>query len=468
MKRIFATILCFVMIFCCVPYAMAETVIQIGTAAEFDAIRNDLTADYCLTADITLEEDFVPFGEFSGTLDGNGFTVFGLTMSIAPDYSDDNAGMVGLFQKLTGTVKNLRLFDVDIDYTVSTNEEVVVTWNYVGAIAGRNFAGTIENCAVYGDISATISGLSRLEMGGIVGYNSGTVVDCASYVNISASRDAEVWTAVGGLVGHAEDNVITATDSVILDCYSLATVALTNTAASTEGAMVGALVGRQTGATISDAYYLDNNTAAFGAQINDTVTNIVAVSAAEALIVDTFTALDTTDTWRMGAKRLVLSSFECFDLNKDLACDACGDVTACAHVPSEEPVVEIAPTCNTDGVANIVCAICGEVLQTGVILPATGHVASGVWVETIAPTYEAEGQEVQYCTVCGEIAESRPVDKLVQVGPDENALYNMRFNAATLSLMNNLAINFKVPADKIPEGFTNPYAKFIIGDQEYI
>ena len=129
----------------------------------------------------------------------------------------------------------------------------------------------------------------------------------------------------------------------------------------------------------------------------------------------------------------------------------------------------VAATCTTAGkTEGKHCSVCGEVTVAQNDVDALGHTASGVWVETIAPTYEAEGLEVQYCTVCGEIAESRPVDKLVQVGPDENALYNMRFNGATLSLMNNLAINFKVPADKIPEGFTNPYAKFIIGDQEYI
>ena len=118
-----------------------------------------------LTADINLSgHNWEPFGSgscsscsFSGTFDGQGHTITGLTLGAFP-YEN-----VGLFGHVTGTVKNV-VINGSVTGSGATN---------LGGIAGNLDGGTIYNCMVQG----TPTGGTNL--GALVGnITSGTVENC--------------------------------------------------------------------------------------------------------------------------------------------------------------------------------------------------------------------------------------------------------------------------------------------------
>ena len=156
----------------------------ITTPEQFNAIRNDLSAHYILGADIDLSvygagEGWQPVGSsespFTGSLDGEGYTIYGLYINRpTTDY-------VGLFG-CTGSgseIRNLNLSGVN------------VTGNsYVGSLVGLN-QGVITGCTAGG----TVTG--RYDAGGLVGRNSlsGSSIT-GSYVNCNHNHPYNGWFAL--------------------------------------------------------------------------------------------------------------------------------------------------------------------------------------------------------------------------------------------------------------------------------
>ena len=122
------------------------------------------------------------YENFSGTFDGNGHTISNLKIgSLGSNYS-----YLGLFGNNTGTIKNLNLEITNINTNVDHNA-------FVGGIAAVN-SGTIDNCRVSGNITATGG-----TVGGIVGnLDEGKIINSYSDVNISGEA-----TTVGGIIGSA-------------------------------------------------------------------------------------------------------------------------------------------------------------------------------------------------------------------------------------------------------------------------
>ncbi|MDK2040840.1 two-partner secretion domain-containing protein [Aliarcobacter butzleri] len=115
------------------------------------------------------------FSEFTGTFDGNGFTISDLFIDRL--YQDN----IGLFGYISGsTIKNIGLVNVNI-----------AGYSYVGGLVGFNYGGTIQNSYVTGVL---ISNLAYI--GGLVGANEGTIDN--SYANVNVSGDFDV----GGLIGN--------------------------------------------------------------------------------------------------------------------------------------------------------------------------------------------------------------------------------------------------------------------------
>ena len=134
----------------------------------------DANGLYRLTEDNTYTSENKPgVTTFSGTLDGNGHTISGLT---AP-----------LFSTLDGaTVRNLTLDNVNI--TTGTN---------VGAVCGEATGNTrIYNCGILATNSSSVGGSNYV--GGIVGLLDGSarVINCYSYANITNG------TVKAGIVGY--------------------------------------------------------------------------------------------------------------------------------------------------------------------------------------------------------------------------------------------------------------------------
>ncbi|MBN1534429.1 MAG: hypothetical protein JXA20_17275 [Spirochaetes bacterium] len=231
-----------------------EGAVCIYTAADLDAVRNDLSAWYVLMRDVDISgysnwDSIGEFGNnFTGTFDGNGHSVTGLTITTS-------SSNIGLFGRVAGMVANL---------SVSGN---VAAGSYAGILAGMNF-GTITRCSV----SGTISG--KTFVGGLVGQNnnSTTIEECHSSAAVTT-----IGSSAGGLVG---DNW----NSSIIDCYATGPVTGTNTIGGLAGAnggskgnitncfsigsvvssdpysssTVGGLVGNNT-ATVTSSYYTDDD-----------------------------------------------------------------------------------------------------------------------------------------------------------------------------------------------------------------
>lgn len=150
-----------------------------------------------LTADIDLKGiDWTPIGKddnkaYTGTFDGNGKTITGLTVNQTRNY----VGLIGCIGS-DGTVKNVKLENVNI-----TGDGY-----FVGGVAGTNY-GTIENCSVDGTLTN-----NRHYLGGVVGNNYGSIIGCSSSGTITGTSPN-----VGGIGGQSVGGTIMA-------CYSVANI----------------------------------------------------------------------------------------------------------------------------------------------------------------------------------------------------------------------------------------------------
>ena len=213
--------------------ALAEG--TVSSAKEFAAMEPD--GNYQLTADITVTapygNDITGFTGFSGTFDGNGYTV---TLDITASTAN-----VGLFSKLAGgaVVKNVK-----VDGTVSGTEGVA-------GIAAQANGATISGCINCAIISAT-----GRYVGGIVGkLRGGTVENCYNTGAISSSRDRK-GVNLGGIAGYIDSN------GSVKNCYNSGA-----TSATADTSNYAAIAGWCDNSTVTNCYYLDT-TASAGANGN--------------------------------------------------------------------------------------------------------------------------------------------------------------------------------------------------------
>ena len=208
---------------------------------------------------LTGTNNWTPIGTgaapYTGAFDGGKHTISGLSVSS----SDDYAGLFGYIGE-KGKVQNLTL---DSPTVSSTNAD-----GYVGAVAGYNNGGTIENCHVTG--SGAIIGY--YSAGGVVGWNCDTVTDCSFTGNVQgtyaggvvgvnystvtacyATGDVTGNTYVGGVVGW-NDYKVTA-------CYATGTVTSTS---GTAGGVVGLNY-----STVTACYWSGSQTQGIGENKND-------------------------------------------------------------------------------------------------------------------------------------------------------------------------------------------------------
>jgi hypothetical protein len=152
----------------------------------------DLDSDYKLMNDIDASDSeaenegagWIPIGRlsgsFTGTFDGQGYTISNLYM----DESDyDGAGFFGSLS--SATIQNLRLVGMDIlsDYVA-------------GGLAGYSTNSTITNCSCSGSVEERAGGDNFI--GGLVGQMSGgQMARCYSAVNVIG-----VSQYAGGLFGY--------------------------------------------------------------------------------------------------------------------------------------------------------------------------------------------------------------------------------------------------------------------------
>ena len=174
-------------------YAWRDYAMDINTD-----IKSDINVK--LMADIIMPEpedgqdgNWIPFGTlenyylpFSGTFDGNGYSIKNLKISMPNKYG-------GFFASANGsTIKNLHIENCDI----KGGEKV-------GAIVGDDYRSKIEGCSVSGYVEG--GGI----VGGIIGdASTSTVKGCCNSSNLKGTGD------IGGIVG-----MVSGSSSVIA-CYN--------------------------------------------------------------------------------------------------------------------------------------------------------------------------------------------------------------------------------------------------------
>ena len=241
-----------------------------GLLAWNEAAQKDRSINCTLTADIDLTgKDWTPIGtnfynSYTGTFDGGGHTIKGLTVTTNDQY-------VGLFGRLgkAGTVKNVVMEGVQI----TSNHSL----GYAGGVAGFSWGGTIENCSVSGSVSGTVSvggvvgiqweasitGCSSsatvkgmVQVGGVAGEtNSGaTMAACYATGNVTIEIDPIDNILGGGLVGFNAG-------SSVLACYATGNV--TSTGSSTGNVYIGGFLGGNY-TTVTACYWKNNHEQGIG------------------------------------------------------------------------------------------------------------------------------------------------------------------------------------------------------------
>ena len=241
-----------------------------GLLAWNEAAQKDRSINCTLTADIDLTgKDWSPIGtnfynSYTGTFDGGGHTIMGLTVTTNDQY-------VGLFGRLgkAGTVKNVVMDGIQI----TCNHRL----GYAGGVAGFSWGGTIENCSVSGSVSGTIcaggvvgiqweasiTGCSSsatvkgmVQVGGVAGEtNSGaTMAACYATGNVTIEIDPINNILGGGLVGFNAG-------SSVLACYATGNV--TSTGSSTGNVSIGGFLGG-TYTTVTAGYWKNNHEQGIG------------------------------------------------------------------------------------------------------------------------------------------------------------------------------------------------------------
>ena len=248
--------------------AVAQT--PITTIEQLNNVRNDLTGSYVLMNDLDFADGpiayrpqstsdatvagpaadatnagFAPIWDsptqFTGTFDGNGFTISNLYINRT---STNNIGLFGVVGS-GGEVKNVGLVDAyvkgnnPVGGLVGNNVEGTITNSYTtgnvsgttttGGLTGQNFNGTIRNCFA----TATVTGTTNT--GGLVGENfGGTITNCYTTGNASGTN------TLGGLVG------LNTSSSNVTNCYATGNI-------TTEG-IKGGLAGSNSG-TITNSFW---------------------------------------------------------------------------------------------------------------------------------------------------------------------------------------------------------------------
>ena len=241
-----------------------------GLLAWNEAAQKDRSINCTLTADIDLTgKDWSPIGtnfynSYTGTFDGGGHTIMGLTVTTNDQY-------VGLFGRLgrAGTVKNVVMEGIQI----TCNHRL----GYAGGVAGFSWGGTIENCSVSGSVSGTIcaggvvgiqweasiTGCSSsatvkgmVQVGGVAGEtNSGaTMAACYATGNVTIEIDPINNILGGGLVGFNAG-------SSVLACYATGNV--TSTGSGTGNVHIGGFLGGNY-TTVTACYWKNNHEQGIG------------------------------------------------------------------------------------------------------------------------------------------------------------------------------------------------------------
>ena len=207
---------------------------EIRTTEDFMAIKDNPSAAYKLMNDITVGTEAAPFTqpfEFSGILDGNGYTI--------DAYIKATGIPTGLFSKQTDASKGIEIKNLTLTGRIERTDTTAASGSAeasVGGFLGYNVNyGKLyfENCVN----NAEIVGNAATNNGGFVGYTFGftetAANDCTVFKNCtnngSVTVNAQGVANMGGLAGSGSGTII--------NCVNTGSL-------SGKGQYIGGLVGR--------------------------------------------------------------------------------------------------------------------------------------------------------------------------------------------------------------------------------
>lgn len=221
--------------------ATAQGSVTVSDLEDLQSATDSPSLDYVLNNDINASgEELEPIGDeeepFTGTFDGNGYTVSGLTLNRT---DEENVGLFG-YVGSGGTVTNLNVEDVDITGgdsvggIVGYNEGAVRRSHAEGNVDGDDSVGGLvgRNLGVVTESHASVEVSGEDNVGGIAGRNAGVGEVSESHATGSATGGTEV----GGVVGSNGGD--------ITDSYAMVNVDGDATLGGLVGANVGGVVQR--------------------------------------------------------------------------------------------------------------------------------------------------------------------------------------------------------------------------------
>ena len=225
--------------------------VEIWTLSDLDDVRNDLSGDYILMADINGSETanwndgkgFQPLGElssnqsvadvsktFTGTFNGNGYVISNLHVE------NETAGLFGVVGP-GGYVDNLIIADAKI------------SGEYAGAITGLNAGGVIVGCTVMATVEFVGLHDYYEAVGGLVGNNAGLIENCRSSGTVHGSGGL-VASNVGYIINSSSDSIVIGDGGLVGDNRGGTIMDSHSTGDVWGHTFVGGLVGENSGTVI--------------------------------------------------------------------------------------------------------------------------------------------------------------------------------------------------------------------------
>ncbi len=397
-KRFSAFLLCLLLILPLCPAALAaeESAVKLSTPEDLQMLGMNPDGNYILTADIDMAGvDWVP-AAFSGTLDGNGHSIYnlrvntvGMTRANTVDGNDKiyDSVFAGFFSVLTGaTVTGLTLRGEEIQAESSVH-------CFVGGIAGYVKNAVIENCSVL-DTRITLVAACQPEesnprtscnagVGGLAGFGTGTFRNCTADVTLvfddQCAPTLRCEEFMGGILSCGNGDIHDCT--VAIDGYDACRGYAHN------GGLVGMfylydkgeIAGTITGCTVDGAITFFEDNADRRAYCQPFVGELL-----------TYTDMrECSQTFHRN---------ELFDYTVRLYPEKC-DAPSLVETRTE-------PNCESWGYTTYSCTVCGNSWRDDFTPPV--H-SLGDWEITVAATLTDSGERQRRCTLCGQVVEREPV-----------------------------------------------------------
>ena len=504
------TAICLLIMTICTSVAVAQT--EINTIEDLNNIRDNLDGNYVLTKDLDFAQGssyatgvvnkayrpldnaaptangavvvdaadgqnpgFVPIGDnssnsaatrFTGTFNGNGFTISNLYVNIASSGYFARAGLFGTIGE-RGKVLNIGAINTYAK-AEGTGADLVRGERVLssGGLVGYN-SGTISNCYATGRASGT--GFGQLSVGGLVGSGSfSNIINC--YATTAVSGTASLTVSKGGLFGGGSSNII--------NCYATGTVN-GNTGA-------GGLVGSRAAVFVLNSFW-DKNTTGQGTSRRSpddaglTTTDLQALNAA-ATATNEAEQWSTLD-WDFGANNQypTLRSYEAAgntQLKGFIICNQPTNYMPCATDPIlQSSTIDFGETTSPTTrpliirgrnlVGNIILTtiapftFAGNGLVTTLNPPSDGIVNTSISV-TLSPKSEYRLHENTITIVGGSLSESVTVTLAGISTPtladtDGDGLLEINYIEQLSSVRNNLAGHYEL-VKNLDFGEDNSYA----------